>query len=93
MTLAAKTKEDMRCFKKTVCIVGATSPLQKLQEESARGIKPITLAHGVDQFRSGPNDSGLLAVPTDHEPCGVVHEDQGNSLLIAIHDESSGLLR
>ena len=51
MTLAAKTKEDMRCFKKTVCIVGATSPLQKLQEESARGIKPITLAHGVDQFR------------------------------------------
>ena len=41
----------MRCFKKTVCIVGATAPLQKLQEETARNIKQITLAHGVDQFR------------------------------------------
>ena len=55
MTLGAKSSEEMQCFKRAVCLVGATAPIQKLQEEAraaAGETKPvITLAKGVDQFR------------------------------------------
>ena len=51
MTLGAKSKQEMSCFRKTVCIVGATAPVQKLQEEALTHIKQIALAQGVDQFR------------------------------------------
>jgi hypothetical protein len=47
----------------------------------------------VHQLRPGPDDPGLLAVPADHEPVDVLHEQQRHPHLVAVHHEPRGLVR
>ena len=54
VTLGAKPLEEMQCFKRTVCIVGATSTI--VQNEHNNGFvleqnEPMTLAKGVEHFK------------------------------------------
>lgn len=55
MTLAAKSIEEMRCFQRSVCIVGATIPTKETTDETRTPMvgksRPITLAKGIEQFR------------------------------------------
>ena len=52
MTLAAKSTEKLRCFQRTVCIVGATILTTETQDKTILGkSRPMTLAKGIDQFR------------------------------------------
>lgn len=50
ISLASKSQEELRCFKRTLCIVGATMNNARENPES-RTLNPTTLAKGVDQFR------------------------------------------
>ena len=47
ISLAAKSKEEMQCFKKTVCVVGAT---MDKKERRIKAVSGVTLARGVHQF-------------------------------------------
>ena len=47
MSLASKTAQGLQCFKRTLCIVGATMDTA----QNSRSLSPTTLAKGVDQFR------------------------------------------
>jgi len=49
ISLASKTAGELKCFKRTLCIVGATMQIQEAKEH--RSFSPTTLAKGVDQFR------------------------------------------
>jgi len=53
MTLAAKPIEEMQCFKRTVCLVGATSQQKEESDANIRVGKsePMTLANGVEHFK------------------------------------------
>ena len=53
MSLAAKPIEEMQCFKRTVCLVGATTSLKEESDASIRVGKsePMTLAKGVEHFK------------------------------------------
>jgi len=53
MSLAAKPIEEMQCFKRTVCLVGATTSLKEESDSNIRVGKsePMTLAKGVEHFK------------------------------------------
>ena len=53
MSLAAKPIEEMQCFKRTVCLVGATSSQKEESDTNIRVGKsePVTLAKGVEHFK------------------------------------------
>ena len=46
ISMASKTRKEMDCFKRTVCIVGAT-----MDKQPRESVSPTTLAKGIDQFR------------------------------------------
>ena len=54
MSLSAKPLDEMQCFKRIVCIVGATGgSLQKVDNDAEIVVtknQPITLAKGIEQF-------------------------------------------
>ena len=54
MSLSAKPLNEMQCFKRIVCIVGATGgSLQKVDNDAEIVVtknQPITLAKGIEQF-------------------------------------------
>ena len=54
MSLSAKPSNEMQCFKRIVCIVGATGgSLQKVDNDAEIIVtknQPITLAKGIEQF-------------------------------------------
>lgn len=53
MSLAAKPVEELQCFKRTVCLVGATSS-QKVDTDANIRVgksEPMTLAKGVEHFK------------------------------------------
>ena len=47
MSLSSRTAKELQCFKRTLCIVGATME----NGQNGRSLSPTTLAKGVDQFR------------------------------------------
>merc|ERR1712088_12282 len=51
ISLASKSQEELRCFKRTLCIVGATMKNNSRENPESRTLNPTTLAKGVDQFR------------------------------------------
>ncbi len=46
-----------------------------------------------NHLRAGANDAGPLRIFADHESVDVVQEDQGDQVLIAVHDEAGRFLR
>ena len=54
MSLSAKPLDEMQCFKRIVCIVGATGgSLQKVDNDAEIIVtknQPLTLAKGIEQF-------------------------------------------
>lgn len=50
ISLASKTTEEMQCFKRTMCVVGATMEYEAFTNNN-NNKDSITLAKGVDQFR------------------------------------------
>ena len=56
MSLAAKPIAQLQCFKRTVCIVGATGTREVKEETGAKIIvgksQPMTLATGIEHFKT-----------------------------------------
>ena len=49
MSLSSKSAKELHCFKRTLCIVGAT--MEGRLQNGRSALSPTTLAKGVDQFR------------------------------------------
>ena len=46
-----------------------------------------------NHFCAGANNAAPFGVFADHEAVHVVEEDEGDEVLIAVHDEAGGFLR
>ena len=51
------------------------------------------IGNRIHHLRAGFDDAAPLRIAADHESVDVVEENKRNQVLIAVHDEASGLLR
>ena len=92
MSLSAKPLDEMQCFKRIVCIVGATGgSLQKVDNDAEIVVtknQPITLAKGIEQFVN-MLQSMTETIETDMDEFPIIQQIIGRYINDTIKDISS----